>query len=388
MLQGVLSWHVVCLRSGVTLPPAAIVNDSTALRISRIAERIISQPHSPYHTPGLVAAWTDGNATQVVALGTDARGNKLTETTPFTLASVSTLALSLAVLRLVDEKRVGLDQPLGTYIESVASKEARVTIRRLLSHTAGLPLEFDTSTLDYSTSLTRAQVIDACLRTPLAFEPGSIVQHSNVAHALLSLVVESITGTGYHEALKNLVVSPLAIEAWLGSEAPENTASIMGIESPHVGTELEPWAPFWRSLELPWANLTATASGLLRLVRAFSLSGPLSKSVASEATTSQSSGLAGGFTQSVPFLGFGPSRILSWDDASWGLGVELKGTKKPHWTPLAATPHSFGQLGSSGVLCWHEPAAGMSWALCGCRSTDSGWLIRYGPALGEAILKG
>jgi beta-lactamase class C len=77
---------------------------------------------------------------------------------------------------------------------------------------------------------------------------------------------------------------------------------------------------------------------------------------------------------------------LRWSPCPWGLGPDLRGAKQPHWAPLEAGPGSFGHSGASGCLAWHAPDHGVTWALLGARTADSGWLLRRSPAIGAAIL--
>jgi CubicO group peptidase (beta-lactamase class C family) len=44
----------------------------------------------------------------------------------------------------------------------------------------------------------------------------------------------------------------------------------------------------------------------------------------------------------------------------WGLGVELKGHKSPHWTGSRNSPGTFGHFGQSGTFLWVDPAAGLA----------------------------
>ena len=102
---------------------------------------------------------------------------------------------------------------------------------------------------------------------------------------------------------------------------------------------------------------------------------------------SQTQDLGGGFQTTDAFLGYNRSRAIAWPRCPWGLSVELRGDKRPHWTPSAAAPESFGQLGSSGCLAWCDPTRDVSWAILGTRTTDNGWMLRYAGAIGTAALQ-
>ena len=46
------------------------------------------------------------------------------------------------------------------------------------------------------------------------------------------------------------------------------------------------------------------------------------------------------------------------DPCDWGLGVEIRGRKQPHWTGAANSPSTFGHFGRSGSFLWVDPEAG------------------------------
>ena len=47
----------------------------------------------------------------------------------------------------------------------------------------------------------------------------------------------------------------------------------------------------------------------------------------------------------------------------WGLGVELKATKAPHWSGTLTSPATFGHFGGSGTFLWVDPAIGVACAV-------------------------
>ena len=73
------------------------------------------------------------------------------------------------------------------------------------------------------------------------------------------------------------------------------------------------------------------------------------------------------------------------DPCDWGLGVEIRGDKRPHWTGTANAPSTFGHFGQSGSFLWVDPVAGV---LCaGLSDRPFGlWAARAWPALADAVL--
>lgn len=221
-----------------------------------------------------------------------------------------------------------------------------------------------------------AALARACLVTPPTEPANARVNYSNLGYGLLAVTVERATGRRFVDALTDLVTAPLGIEAYLGVDPPRPPARVTGAElAQHAGTDLEPYnTPFWRSLALPWGGLITTAAGAITLLRAFEgvPAGFLSPELCKEATSDQTGGLGGTMV------------ILKWPHCPWGLGVELRGVKSPHWAPAEASPASFGHSGSSGCLVWSDPAAGVTWAMLSPRTFEV-WFHRW-PEIGAAVL--
>jgi CubicO group peptidase (beta-lactamase class C family) len=78
--------------------------------------------------------------------------------------------------------------------------------------------------------------------------------------------------------------------------------------------------------------------------------------------------------------GFGPQH-----PNDWGLGVEVRDHKAPHWMPASASPRAFGHFGRAGGFVWVDPDAGI--ACCSLSDEPFGaWAAEAWPALGEAVL--
>ena len=101
--------------------------------------------------------------------------------------------------------------------------------------------------------------------------------------------------------------------------------------------------------------------------------GFLPPDLVAEATRDQTGGLSGGLF--VP---------LTWPRCPWGLSLELRGEKEPHWAPTAASPGSFGHGGASGCLAYFDPLPAVARAILGTRTFES-WWPRW-PTIGAAIL--
>jgi CubicO group peptidase (beta-lactamase class C family) len=126
----------------------------------------------------------------------------------------------------------------------------------------------------------------------------------------------------------------------------------------------------------PAHGAVASLTDLLAVGRELLAPSLVHRSTWAAATTAQFPELAG------VLPGFGRQ-----EPNPWGLGVELRGTKRPHWTAATASPRTFGHFGRSGTFLWVDPDAGL--ALVVLTDEPFGpWAIEAWPALSEAVLAG
>jgi CubicO group peptidase (beta-lactamase class C family) len=325
--------------------------------------------------PGaIVAAQRGDDPPVVVARGTDGRGRPIRRDTIFPVASVTKLALALAVLRLVDDGRLDLDAPVGTYLpDAVVARTAgqpAVTLRSLLAHTAGLPLgSAETVAVTYGPDLSWSAVLEGCLRVAPDVPPHTHVAYSPIGSCLAGAVVERVVGRPFQEAVRGLVFAPLGMDAYLGDAAPRPPAAIADIPGA-AGTPIEHYnSRFHQSLGLPSNGMLATADAVLALLGPFRdrPAGFLQSATRRDAVTSQTGTLAGGMPN------------ITWPRADWGLGPEIRATKEVHWAPDAG-PDAFGHSGATGSLAYVDPSSDVAWVILSTRagSAAEGWA--FGPS--------
>jgi CubicO group peptidase (beta-lactamase class C family) len=129
--------------------------------------------------------------------------------TIFQSGSVGKQFTATAVMMLVEEGKVGLDEKISKYLGPVPEAWANITVRQLLTHTSGLtdyPPDFDFRR-DYTEDelLKRAQDI-----TP-AFKPGEKWQYSNLAYVTLGILIHKVSGKFYGDFLQERVFKPLGM---------------------------------------------------------------------------------------------------------------------------------------------------------------------------------
>jgi CubicO group peptidase (beta-lactamase class C family) len=77
--------------------------------------------------------------------------------------------------------------------------------------------------------------------------------------------------------------------------------------------------------------------------------------------------------------------VARYEDCVWGLGFELKGAKKPHWTATTGSPRTFCHFGRSGSFVWVDPDAGVACAAAGGLPFGP-WALEAWPVFSDAVL--
>lgn len=125
---------------------------------------------------------------------------KNTVDTKFILASISKYFTSIAVMQLVEKKQLSLNDKLNKFFPDYPQGE-KVTIHMLLTHTAGLPLDFEELYMN-STVITKDSAITMLKNKPYLFNPGTNVKYSNIGYFLLSQIIEKASNQTYEIFLK------------------------------------------------------------------------------------------------------------------------------------------------------------------------------------------
>ena len=171
------------------------------------------------------------------------------------VGSITKAFTGVAILRLAQDGRLQLDEPIGRYVQGFPADVAdRVTIRMLLQHRSGMGDFFPSPRFRADPS--KVRTLDDYLRiareTPLEFEPGARERYSNLGYVVLGAIVQKVSGRSWDEALREYVYAPAGMtgsgtfertapgiaQGYAGS-APaleRNDATLPGLGSPAGGT--------------------------------------------------------------------------------------------------------------------------------------------------------
>lgn len=139
----------------------------------------------------------------------------LTVQSVFQLASVSKTITAVAVLQLVEQEILGLEDYVSLYFPTFPYKN--ITVKHLLCHMSGVPDYTKFGNQLYpgvSQYLTNEDVLNAIAyaNQPLAFYPGSKFRYNNSNYALLALLVEKLTGTSFPNYVQTNIFKPLQMD--------------------------------------------------------------------------------------------------------------------------------------------------------------------------------
>ena len=127
--------------------------------------------------------------------------------TVFQSGSMGKQFTATAIMMLVEQGKVGLDDPLSKYFPNAPAKWNEVTIRELLSHTAGFtdyPEKFD-----FRKDWTEDELLKMVEGIPLAYPPGTKWEYSNLGYLTLGLLIHRVTGEFYGDFLQERIFKPL-----------------------------------------------------------------------------------------------------------------------------------------------------------------------------------
>jgi CubicO group peptidase (beta-lactamase class C family) len=136
--------------------------------------------------------------------------------TRFLVGSISKWITTVAVLRLVDQGRIDLDQPLTAYLPELPPASSVVTVRHLLSNTSGIPngvaqaLKQDRA----ATERLRITPVEGALRFGAGkpgFQPGTQFDYSFTNWVIVGGIVERVTGEPFQQAIERLVLRPSGV---------------------------------------------------------------------------------------------------------------------------------------------------------------------------------
>jgi CubicO group peptidase (beta-lactamase class C family) len=184
-----------------------------------LLERFMNESMEVYGIPGAsLAIIQDGKLMFQQSWGKQSQGVPVTEDTLFTIGSVSKPLTSLAIMRLVDDKKIDLDQEIDRYLPAFHYNkngfDKKITIRHLLTHTSGISSYDGLEIADRN--LRGENAIDVAVQklnnVHLNYEPGEVHQYSAANYLLLGKIIENVTNQSFSEFMDDEIFSVIGMD--------------------------------------------------------------------------------------------------------------------------------------------------------------------------------
>ena len=164
------------------------------------------------HVPGVsLAVVQHGRVVKQQAYGFADLEQKVpvTPDTVFEIGSITKQFVAAALMTLVEQGAIDLDQPASKYLSDLPSAWHEVTVRQLLTHTSGIPdFEEILGYGAYRTPTTAQQLIAVAAAKPMDFSPGTQWHYSNTGYYLLGLIIEKVSGVPYMSLIEHRILAP------------------------------------------------------------------------------------------------------------------------------------------------------------------------------------
>jgi CubicO group peptidase (beta-lactamase class C family) len=136
-------------------------------------------------------------------------GVRVTPRTVFQSGSIGKQFTAMAIMMLIEEKKVALEDPISKYLD-VPENWSSIRVRHLLTHTSGLgdyPESFSLQR-DY----TEDEVLKMITAQRLAFAPGEKWSYSNLGYVTLGILIHKVSGEFWGDILQQRVFAPLGMK--------------------------------------------------------------------------------------------------------------------------------------------------------------------------------
>ncbi len=223
-----------------------------------------------HRVPGAQLAIHHAGRTVAVEFGEAEYGTRrrMTRDTAVPAGSVTKAFTATLAMVLVADGDLELDAPVSDHLPELGELGEQLTLRQLLSHTAGLPTGPDSE--DVATASVRRYVRDHCRAADLVLPPGTGFSYSNLGFVLVGYLIETVTGMDWWSALDSILLRPLDIEAAaiVGSGASAGSRAVATGHSVNVAAgRVRPVRQSLAGVEAAAGALAASATDLVSLGR-------------------------------------------------------------------------------------------------------------------------
>lgn len=187
---------------------------------------------------------------------------RATPETVYRVGSVTKQFTAAAVMQLVQEGKINLDDDISKYLPGFPMNGRKITVRNLLNHTSGLHnyTNIESASWFRRLDLTEAQMVDKFKDLPLDFPTGSAWSYTNSGFFLAGMIIEKVSGQSYPDYLRDHIFKPLNLEVSYCDERAIVKHRALGYSL--VDGKLVNCLPISMTVPFSAGALCATASGI------------------------------------------------------------------------------------------------------------------------------
>jgi D-alanyl-D-alanine carboxypeptidase len=214
MLVGSVMWAVLFSWPTGSLASTGSRADARHSLGARI-DAIVEAARSAQKIPG-VTLLVDHRGRRIVARGYGLadveNGVSARLDTIYQIASLTKQFTAAAILQLVDQGRLRLDDDVTSLVPGLHVRGGRVTVHHLLSHTHGI-VEYngDETRAEWPTTTSHDRIVALITNRDLEFPPGEKFSYRNSGYYLLGMIVERVSGMSYGDYLRTRIFEPLGM---------------------------------------------------------------------------------------------------------------------------------------------------------------------------------
>jgi D-alanyl-D-alanine carboxypeptidase len=134
----------------------------------------------------------------------------VTDSTVFSIASMSKAFTCAGILLLMEDGKLGIDDPLSKYFDSLPVSWNGITIRKLMNHTAGLHDDWENDDIYFYTKNTDSALFAALKTIPLKFQPGQGSSYG-CGPFVLGLIIAKVSGESYADFMKHRIFDKIGM---------------------------------------------------------------------------------------------------------------------------------------------------------------------------------
>ena len=167
------------------------------------------------HIPGLsLVVIRDGNIIKARGYGHASLEHNVPAKpeTVYELASATKPFTAIAIMLLVQDGKIGLDENVSKFMVEAPASWKGITVRHLLTHTSGIKDYLGDLRRDFPHDAPAEAIVQAAIEAPLNFVPGEKWSYSNTGYVLLGMIIRKVSGKSYDSFLDERLIKPLGME--------------------------------------------------------------------------------------------------------------------------------------------------------------------------------